>query len=58
KIETVFSPLERLGIQNCRSRSILGFEGRRESIFLVHCLMIDKAGKRFRNTLKYSLGCF
>ncbi|MED3226796.1 IS982 family transposase, partial [Bacillus thuringiensis] len=32
KIETVFSSLERLGIQDFRSRSILGFESRLESI--------------------------
>ncbi|PEA86390.1 IS982 family transposase [Bacillus thuringiensis] len=58
KIETVFSSLERLGIQDFRSRSILGFESRLQSILLVYCLMLDKARERFGNTLKYSLGCF
>ncbi|EOQ09097.1 hypothetical protein IKC_06130 [Bacillus cereus VD184] len=58
KIETVFSSLERLGIQDFRSRSILGFESRLESILLVYCLMLDKARERFGDTLKYSLGCF
>lgn len=58
KIETVFSSLERLGIQDFRSRSILGFESRLESILLVYCLMLDKARERFGNTLKYSLRCF
>lgn len=58
KIETVFSSLERLGIQDFSSRSILGFESRLESILLVYCLMLDKARERFGNTLKYSLGCF
>ncbi|MBJ8025733.1 IS982 family transposase [Bacillus cereus] len=58
KIETVFSSLEKLGIQNFRSRSLLGFESRLESLLLVYCLMLDKARERFGNTLKYSLGCF
>lgn len=58
KIETVFSSLEKLGIQDFRSRSLSGFESRLESIFLVYCLMLDKARERFGNTLKYSLGCF
>lgn len=58
KIETVFSSLERLGIQDFRSRSILGFESRLESILLVYCLMLNRARERFGNTLKYSLGCF
>ncbi|HDR6823074.1 TPA: IS982 family transposase, partial [Bacillus thuringiensis] len=56
KIETVFSSLEKLGVQGFRNRSILGFESRLESIFLVYCLMLDKARERFGNTLKYSLG--
>ncbi|MED3090774.1 IS982 family transposase, partial [Bacillus toyonensis] len=50
--------LEKLGIQDFRSRSLSGFESRLESIFLVYCLMLDKARERFGNTLKYSLGCF
>jgi hypothetical protein len=58
KIETVFSSLEKLGIQSFRSRSLLGFESRLESILLVYCMMLDKARERFENTLKYSLGCF
>ncbi|EOO60518.1 hypothetical protein IKE_05965 [Bacillus cereus VD196] len=58
KIETVFSSLEKLGIQDFRSRSLLGFESRLESLLLVYCLMLDKARERFGNTLKYSLGCF
>jgi len=58
KIETVFSSLEKLGIQDFRSRSLLGFESRLESILLVYCLMLDNARERFGNTLKYSLGCF
>ncbi|MEC5308365.1 IS982 family transposase [Bacillus thuringiensis] len=47
KIETVFSSLERLGIQDFRSRSILGFESRLESILLVYCLML------YKSTIKY-----
>jgi hypothetical protein len=58
KIETVFSSLEKLGIQSFRSRSLLGFESRLESILLVYCMMLNKARERFGNTLKYSLGCF
>lgn len=58
KIETVFSSLEKLGIQNFRSHSILGFESRLESLLLVYCLMLDKARERFGNTLEYSLGYF
>ncbi|MGF9954632.1 IS982 family transposase [Bacillus mycoides] len=58
RIETVFSSLEKLGVQDFRSRSILGFESRLESILLVYCLMLNKARERFGNTLKYSLGCF
>ena len=58
KIETVFSSLEKLGIQDFRSRSLLGFESRLESLLLVYCLMLNKARERFGNTLKYSLGCF
>ncbi|PEQ02856.1 IS982 family transposase, partial [Bacillus toyonensis] len=58
KIETVFSFLEKLGIQDFRSRSILSFESRLESILLVYCLMLDKARELFGTTLKYSLGCF
>ncbi|MEW4237311.1 IS982 family transposase, partial [Bacillus thuringiensis] len=50
--------LERLGIQEFRSRSILGFESRLESSLLVYCLMLDKARERFGNALKYSLGSF
>lgn len=57
KIETVFSSIEKLEIQNFRSRSILGFESRLESILLVYCLMLDKA-RELENILKYSLECF
>lgn len=52
KIETVFSSLERLGIQDFRIHSILGFESRLESMLLVYCLVLDKARERFWNTLK------
>lgn len=57
-IETVFSNWEKLGIQNFKSRSLLGFESRLESILLVYCLMLSKANDRYGNTLKYSLGRF
>jgi len=45
KIETVFSSLEKLGIQDFKSRSLLGFESRKDR-------------ERFWNTLKYFLRCF
>jgi len=57
-IETVFSSWENLGIQNFKSRSLLGFESRLESILLVYCLMLSKAQERYGETLKYSLGRF
>ncbi len=55
KIETIFSSLEKLGIQDFRSRSLLGFESRLESLLLVYCLMLNKARERFGNTLKFSI---
>lgn len=57
-IETVFSSWENLGIQNFKSRSLLGFESRLERILLVYCLMLSKAQERYGETLKYSLGRF
>ncbi|EIQ7097443.1 IS982 family transposase [Enterococcus faecalis] len=57
-IETVFSSWENLGVQNFKSRSVLGFESRLESILLVYCLMLYKAQERYGETLKYSLGRF
>ena len=57
-VETVFSSLEKLGIQLFKTRSLLGLESRLESILLVYCLMLDRAQKRYGETLKYSFGCF
>ncbi|HFE9850588.1 TPA: IS982 family transposase [Enterococcus faecalis] len=57
-IETVFSSWENLGIQNFKSRSLLGFESRLESILLVYCLMLSKTQERYGDTLKYFLGRF
>lgn len=57
-IETVFSSLEKLGVQHFKSRSIAGFESRLECILLVYCLMLNKAQKQDKNTLRYSLGHF
>ncbi|WP_438781457.1 IS982 family transposase [Enterococcus sp. DIV0187] len=57
-IETVFSSWENFGIQNFKSRSLLGGESRLESILLVYCLMLSKAQERYGETLKYSLGRF
>ena len=57
-IEIIFSSWENLGIQNFKSRSLLGFENRLESILLVYCLMLSKAQERYGETLKYSFGRF
>ena len=57
-IETVTSSLENLGIQNFKSRSLLGFKSRLESILLVCCFMLSKAKERYGETLKYFFSTF
>jgi hypothetical protein len=58
KVETVFSSLSRLGVQNMLSRSLRGFESRLESILLAYSILLDNAHKIEADTLKYSLGYF
>ncbi|HEF1879945.1 TPA: IS982 family transposase, partial [Bacillus cereus] len=48
----------KLGIQDFKNRSLLGFESRLDSLLLVYCLMLNKARERFGNNLKSSLECF
>ena len=58
KVETVFSSLSRLGLQNMQSRSAMGFESRLESILLAYSILLERAHKIEPDTLKYSLGYF
>lgn len=58
KVETVFSSLENLGIQAFKIRSIQAFEFRLEALLLVYAFMLEKAQKRYGDTLRYLLGRF
>ncbi len=52
----VFSSLEKLGCQNFNSRSVKGLESRFESILLAYSVLLSRAQRRFKGTLRYSLG--
>lgn len=58
RVETVFSSLESLGIEAFKSRSLLTFKFRLETILLTYSLMLERAQQYLAGTLKYSFGRF
>lgn len=55
-IETIFSSLEKFGIESLRCRNIQTLKFKTEAILLIYSLMLEDSQNKFGISLKYSLG--